>query len=84
MWARTLAAPRPVGEALGLVDLGRRARVGVRQLSGGERRRLDLALAILGRPEVLFLDEPASGLDPESRQGVWRLLRHHRYASSAP
>src|SRR5450755_3030518 len=48
MWAGTLTAPRPVGEALELVDLGRRARVGVRQLSGGERRRLDLALAILG------------------------------------
>jgi len=76
MWAGTLTAPRPVGEALELVDLGRRAWVGVRQLSGGERRRLDLALAILGRPEVLFLDEPTSGLDPESRQGVWRLLRN--------
>ena len=75
MWAGTLTAPRPVGEALELVDLGHRARVGVRQLSGGERRRLDLALAVLGRPEVLFLDEPTSGLDPASRQGVWRLLR---------
>jgi ABC-2 type transport system ATP-binding protein len=75
MWAGTLTAPRPIGEALELVDLVDRARVGVRQLSGGERRRLDLALAILGRPEVLFLDEPTAGLDPESRQGVWRLLR---------
>ena len=75
MWAGTLTAPRPVGEALELLDLGHRAGVAVRQLSGGERRRLDLALAILGRPEVLFLDEPTSGLDPESRQGVWRLLR---------
>jgi ABC-2 type transport system ATP-binding protein len=75
MWAGTLTAPRPVGEALALVDLVDRAKVGVRQLSGGERRRLDLALAILGRPEVLFLDEPTAGLDPESRQGVWRLLR---------
>ena len=75
MWAGTLRTPRPVGETLDLVDLSHRARVGVRQLSGGERRRLDLALAVLGRPEVLFLDEPTSGLDPASRQGVWRLLR---------
>ena len=67
MWAGTLSAPRPVAEALGLVGLGHRAGVAVRSLSGGERRRLDLAMAILGRPEVLFLDEPTTGLDPESR-----------------
>ena len=66
MWAGTLTAPRPVAEALGLVSLGHRAGVAVRSLSGGERRRLDLAMAILGRPEVLFLDEPTTGLDPET------------------
>jgi len=75
MWAGTLSAPRPVAEALGLVSLGHRAGVAVRSLSGGERRRLDLAMAILGRPEVLFLDEPTTGLDPQSRRRTWLLIR---------
>ena len=75
MWAGTLSAPRPVAEALGLVSLGHRAGVAVSSLSGGERRRLDLAMAILGRPEVLFLDEPTTGLDPESRRRTWLLIR---------
>ena len=75
MWARTLSAPRPVAEALDLVGLGHRTGVAMRSLSGGERRRLDLAMAILGRPEVLFLDEPTTGLDPESLHGTWLLIR---------
>ena len=75
MWAGTLSAPRPVPEALELAGLGHRAGVAVRSLSGGERRRLDLAMAILGRPEVLFLDEPTTGLDPESRRRTWQLIR---------
>ncbi|MBM7806308.1 ABC-2 type transport system ATP-binding protein [Geodermatophilus bullaregiensis] len=73
-WARTLTAPRPVEEALAQVDLTGRAGVRVRSLSGGERRRLDLALALLGRPRVLVLDEPTTGLDPESRRTVWELV----------
>ena len=76
MGAGTLSCPRPVEEALELVDLRGRARVGVAQLSGGERRRLDLALAVMGRPEVLFLDEPTTGLDPESRRNAWHLVRN--------
>jgi ABC-2 type transport system ATP-binding protein len=75
MWAGTLSDPRPVAEALSLAGLDHRAPVRVKQLSGGERRRLDLALAILGRPEVLFLDEPTTGLDPESRRNTRRLIR---------
>src|SRR5690625_932903 len=75
MWHGTLGAPMPVEAALDLVGLGHRADVQVKSLSGGERRRLDLALAVMGRPEVLFLDEPTTGLDPQSRRDAWELVR---------
>ncbi|MET9670657.1 ABC transporter ATP-binding protein [Streptomyces sp. NPDC006475] len=75
MWAGCTSGARPVPEALELVGLGMRAGVRVKQLSGGERRRLDLALALLGRPEVLFLDEPTTGLDAEGRRDTWELVR---------
>ncbi|MFE9404368.1 ABC transporter ATP-binding protein [Streptomyces sp. NPDC006530] len=75
MWAGCTSGARPVTEALELVDLARRSRVRVKQLSGGEKRRLDLALALLARPEVLFLDEPTTGLDPEGRRATWELVR---------
>lgn len=67
----------PIGrdEALDLVHLGDKAGVQVRQLSGGQKRRLDLALAVVGRPEVLFLDEPTTGMDPEARQTTWKLIK---------
>jgi ABC-2 type transport system ATP-binding protein len=74
-WAGTLTAARPPDEALELAGLDHRRRVRLSQLSGGEKRRLDLAVAILGRPEVLFLDEPTSGLDPESRRRTWDVVR---------
>ncbi|SSC23174.1 ABC transporter [Klenkia terrae] len=74
-WAGTLSAPRDADEAIAQVGLTGRADVRVRSLSGGERRRLDLALAVLGRPDVVVLDEPTTGLDPESRRQVWRLVQ---------
>ncbi|MED7948698.1 ABC transporter ATP-binding protein [Kitasatospora sp. NPDC058201] len=77
-WAGMTSNARPLDEALDLVDLTHRRNVRVKQLSGGERRRLDLAMALLGRPEVLFLDEPSTGLDPEARVAVWRLVRELR------
>ncbi|WP_328674675.1 ABC transporter ATP-binding protein [Streptomyces sp. NBC_00322] len=75
MWAGCTSGARPTAEALELVKLGERSGVRVKQLSGGERRRLDLALALLGRPEVLFLDEPTTGLDAEGRYDTWELVR---------
>lgn len=75
MWTSTLSAPRPVGELLAAVDLTHRAGTRISSLSGGEVRRLDLACAIAGDPELLFLDEPTTGLDPESRSRAWELVR---------
>ena len=78
MWAATVTDPRPVEESLDLLDLGGRAEVPMRALSGGEQRRVDLACTLTGRPEVLMLDEPTTGLDPESRHRVWQLVRSLR------
>ncbi|MGV9323538.1 ABC transporter ATP-binding protein [Streptosporangium sandarakinum] len=64
--------------ALELAGLEDRAKVRVRQLSGGQRRRLDLALAVLSTPEVLFLDEPTTGMDPEARRATWRVIERLR------
>ncbi|MCK9795289.1 ABC transporter ATP-binding protein [Isoptericola sp. 4D.3] len=74
-WAGTLSRSRPVDVVLDAVNLVHRADVRVASLSGGEKRRLDLALATMGDPEVLFLDEPTTGLDPESRRATWRLVQ---------
>ncbi|MFC3494632.1 ABC transporter ATP-binding protein [Glycomyces rhizosphaerae] len=65
----------PQRDLLERVDLAHRAAVGVGALSGGERRRLDLALAVATGPTVLFADEPTTGLDPASRRRTWGLLR---------
>ncbi|MFN8521262.1 MAG: ABC transporter ATP-binding protein [Chloroflexota bacterium] len=67
--------PRPAAELLELVGLAEQATTRVRRLSGGQRRRLDLALALVGDPELLFLDEPTTGFDPEARRQAWELVR---------
>ncbi len=66
--------PRPVDEVIAMVDLEEKADARVRTLSGGQRRRLDLALGIVGDPEVLFLDEPTTGFDPSARRRAWDLV----------
>lgn len=75
MWAGCTTRPRPVGEAIGMTGLTARTGTLVKNLSGGEKRRLDLALAVLGSPELLFLDEPTAGMDPEGRRETWELIR---------
>ncbi|PPK66691.1 ABC transporter ATP-binding protein [Actinokineospora auranticolor] len=74
LWASLTSRPSDVDEALVALDLVGKSGVRVNRLSGGERRRLDLAVATLGGPELLFLDEPTTGLDPESRGRTWDLV----------
>jgi ABC-2 type transport system ATP-binding protein len=66
--------PRPAAEVLELVGLGDRAALRASTLSGGQRRRLDLALGIAGDPELIFLDEPTTGFDPAARRQSWELI----------
>ena len=68
--------PRPVGEVLELVDLADDAETRVGALSGGQRRRVDVAIGIIGRPDVLVLDEPTTGLDPEARRRAWTAVEN--------
>ncbi len=68
-------APRDADEVIAAVGLVEKRKTRVRHLSGGQRRRLDVALGIVGRPELLFLDEPTTGFDPEARRQFWDLIR---------
>jgi ABC-2 type transport system ATP-binding protein len=67
--------PRPTGDLLAAVGLEESAGVRVERLSGGQRRRLAVALGVQGRPELLFLDEPTTGMDPVARRRFWELIR---------
>jgi ABC-2 type transport system ATP-binding protein len=76
--ATMYADPRDAGELTERLGLGSFARTTVRRLSGGQRQRLALAIAVIGRPELVFLDEPSAGMDPQSRLAVWELVRELR------
>ncbi|MEY4900877.1 MAG: hypothetical protein RI895_1299, partial [Actinomycetota bacterium] len=67
-------AAKRAAELLERFDLSDAADRGIKGYSGGMRRRLDLAASLIGRPNVLFLDEPTTGLDPRSRQGMWKVI----------
>jgi ABC-2 type transport system ATP-binding protein len=76
--ATMYAVPRPVTELAGRLGIDGFARTPVRRLSGGQRQRLALATAVVGRPELAFLDEPSAGLDPQGRVAVWELVTELR------
>lgn len=77
-YAAACPNPRPVAEVIDAVGLTDTARKLASKLSGGQRRRLDVALAIVGRPELIFLDEPTTGFDPQARRAFWELIRSLR------
>jgi ABC-2 type transport system ATP-binding protein len=74
LYSAAYPSPRPATEVLELVGLGDRPDVRVAAMSGGQRRRLDLALGIAGDPELVFLDEPTTGFDPAARRQSWELI----------
>jgi ABC-2 type transport system ATP-binding protein len=74
-FGRFYPRPRDTCELIELVGLTEKRSARLRQLSGGQRRRVDVALGVVGRPELLFLDEPTTGFDPEARRQFWSLVR---------
>jgi ABC-2 type transport system ATP-binding protein len=81
-WAGFYRAGRDPAEVITTVGLEHKAEARVSSLSGGLRRRLEFALAIIGRPQLLFLDEPTAGLDPVSRRSSWELIRRMKHAGT--
>jgi ABC-2 type transport system ATP-binding protein len=76
LYAGYYPAPRDVDEVIGLVGLGDRRGTRVIRLSGGQQRRLDVAIALAGDPELLFLDEPTTGFDPNARRNAWEIVKN--------
>ena len=78
IWRSYYLSPRPLDDLLAVVELAEDRNSQVRRLSGGQRRRLDLALALAGDPDLVFLDEPTTGFDPESRRRCWAAIENLR------
>jgi ABC-2 type transport system ATP-binding protein len=78
LFAGYYEAPRKVDEVLDIVGLVEKRAARVKTLSGGQKRRLDLALGLIGDPELLFLDEPTTGFDPSARRAAWHMIRSLR------
>ena len=78
MFAGYYAHPRDVDEVVELVGLAEKRDARVKTLSGGQKRRLDLGVALIGDPELVFLDEPTTGFDPTARRSAWELVRSLR------
>jgi ABC-2 type transport system ATP-binding protein len=74
LYAGYYRAPRPVDEVIELVGLGEKADDRASRLSGGQQRRLDVGMALIGDPELLFLDEPTTGFDPSARRQAWEVI----------
>jgi ABC-2 type transport system ATP-binding protein len=74
-FSKAYERPRDADETIELVGLGEKADARAKELSGGQRRRLDLALALVGDPELIFLDEPTTGFDPAARRTAWGVIR---------
>jgi ABC-2 type transport system ATP-binding protein len=75
LFAGYFANPRDVDEVIALVGLAEKRDARVKSLSGGQKRRLDLGVALVGNPELVFLDEPTTGFDPAARRAAWELIR---------
>jgi ABC-2 type transport system ATP-binding protein len=74
LYAGYYPAPRPVGDVIRLVGLEKKSDARGAQLSGGQQRRLDVALALIGDPDLVFLDEPTTGFDPSARRAAWEMI----------
>lgn len=81
-FARFYSQPLDPDEVISVVGLEEKSKSKGRELSGGQRRRLDVALGILGNPELLFLDEPTTGFDPEARRTFWELIKSFRQSGT--